>query len=115
MIEASKLIYDLLVGDPDVVALVGQRIYPLMASQNASRPFIMYNLVQLPKVSKDAKNDFLVSISGYGGSYKKVLEIGEAIKKALEVSENIYNFSGGATEYITDDLMSINIKYKFLN
>lgn len=62
MIEVSKMIVQVLKSNPGLLNLVGERIYPLMANENADFPFAVYRFGEVASETKDAAG-YLVNVA----------------------------------------------------
>jgi Protein of unknown function (DUF3168) len=79
---------------PDLVALIGDRIFPAPAPQNAGMPFVTFQRVSTERVySDDGRSglagptiqiDCWADAPEYAGSYGAAKEIAEAIRLELE-------------------------------
>lgn len=88
--SALKQVRDLLVADSAVVALVSQRISPLVRSQNEPLPSITLSLVSVVPMNHVAGAPTLdqarVQIDSWGTSYAEVRSVADAVRAALEAA-----------------------------
>jgi len=86
--QVGKAIYDILSNSAGVSALVGSRIYPELAQQKASRPYIVYKVHMIdPEDSKQraARLDSVyVYLQVIGDSYAENSSITAAIRAAMD-------------------------------
>jgi len=84
----GKAIYSKLYGTANISAIVGNRIYPDMATQDATYPFIVYTVDGTdPTDVKDSVSplDIVnVSIAMYADTYSVVTDLAEKIRTALD-------------------------------
>lgn len=80
-------VYKLLKNDSGVNAIVGGRVYPLVAPQNAVKPFIVYRVVSGIKIQcmggEIFKGDYRIQLDCYGITYQSVKSVGQAVKSSL--------------------------------
>lgn len=80
----GKAIYTLLVTDGTISAAVGNRIYPDMAAQQATFPFIVYQVIgNVPTDTKDgtSKLDSVrVQIDTYANTYTSAQDISDRVR-----------------------------------
>src|SRR5687767_13927197 len=88
----GKAIYSILTGNPDFVALVGNRVYPLKIEQGEALPAVTYQKISnTPSPCKDAVSGvdrFRVQINIYAEKYSQQEQLGGIIRTALD------NFKG---------------------
>ena len=94
--QIGKSIYYILVNDRDVSALVGTRIFPNVAPQTTTFPFIIYDVTGVsPNDTKEGPstldtND--VMISCYSETYDEASDLAQKIRVAMDrINEGVYN------------------------
>jgi len=94
--QIGKSIYYILVNDTDVSALVGTRIFPNVAPQTTTLPFIIYDVTGVsPNDTKEGPstldtND--VMISCYSETYSEASDLAQKIRVAMDrINEGVYN------------------------
>jgi hypothetical protein len=94
--EIGKAIFNILVNDSDVLALVETRIFPNVAPQTTEFPFIIYDVTGVqPNDTKDGPstldtND--VMISCYSETYSEASDLAKKIRVAMDrITESEYN------------------------
>jgi len=86
--QIGKSIYNILANDSDVAALVGTRIFPNVAPQTTTFPFIIYDVTGVqPNDTKDGAstldtND--VMISCYSETYSQASDLAQKIRVAMD-------------------------------
>ena len=93
--QIGKSIYYILVNDTDVSALVETRIFPNVAPQTTTFPFIIYDVTGVsPNDTKEGPssldtND--VMISCYSESYSEASDLAQKIRVAMDrINEGTY-------------------------
>ncbi|MGI4822249.1 MAG: DUF3168 domain-containing protein [Janthinobacterium lividum] len=84
--EAGQLLFSLLKQAAPVVALVGTKIYPLVAPQGKPRPYICYQVIDQignATMTCDLDDDARVQVSIFADTYDEVCAISQATRKAL--------------------------------
>ena len=94
--QIGKSIYYILVNDSDVSALVGTRIFPNVAPQTTTFPFIIYDVTGVsPNDTKEGPstldtND--VMISCYSETYDEASDLAQKIRVAMDrINQGVYN------------------------
>ncbi len=88
-------IYNILANDSDVSALVSNRIFPNVAAQKTTFPFIVYQTTGVdPNDTKDGVstvdgNSFMVLC--YADSYSVVSNLSQEVRIALDRAKGTYN------------------------
>lgn len=81
-------IYALLQESSDVTDLVGTRVFPALAAQEAEMPFITYELVQItPSDEKDGPStmdEVRVEVVCYAEKYSVAVDLGTKVRTALD-------------------------------
>lgn len=91
----GKAIYGKLSATTAVTAITSTRIYPDMATQDATYPFIVYSVTDTaPTDIKDGVSSLdvvSVSVMMYAESYAVVLDLSEKVRAALDRMTGIYD------------------------
>jgi hypothetical protein len=85
-VEPGQIIYTLLQADADVVALLGERVYPLRAPQKTPYPYATYQVVSgqgNSTMACDLDDDARVQVSLFANTYPQVAQVHAACRKAL--------------------------------
>lgn len=86
-ISVLKSIYKLLVANKDLVVIVKNRMYPIIANENTVFPFIVYQRDSIyTEYTKDCRcNDNInISINIAATTYNQSIEIAELVRTAIE-------------------------------
>lgn len=86
-ISVLKSIYKLLVANEDLVAMVDNKMFPLIANENTTFPFIVYQRDSIyTEYTKDWRcNDNInISINIAATTYNQSIEIAELVRTAIE-------------------------------
>ena len=93
--EIGKAIYNILVNDSDVNALVSGRILPNVARTTTAFPFIIYQVTgQNPEQDKDGPSTLdtdSVMVSIYSGTYSEATDLSNKVRIALERTSGTFN------------------------
>lgn len=91
----GKAIYGKLSATTAVTAITSTRIYPEMATQDATYPFIVYSVTDTaPTDIKDGVSPLdvvSVSVMMYAESYAVALDLAEKVRAALDRMTGIYD------------------------
>ena len=91
----GKAIYGKLSATTAVTAITSTRIYPEMATQDATYPFIVYSVTDTaPTDIKDGVSPLdvvSVSVMMYAESYAVALDLSEKVRAALDRMTGIYD------------------------
>jgi hypothetical protein len=101
----GKAIYDLLKNESAIAAEVSDRIYPVVAAQTKTSPYIVYLVVSnQPEYTKDgAEVDTVrLQISIFANQYKKATQIAALVRGKLE------RFSGNLVDLTIDNIILDN-------
>lgn len=97
--SAGKAIYNILTNDAPVSAIVSTRVYPIEASENASYPYVVFDITDTePVESKDNPQYDFESVEvrcyarGGSGAYLTLEDLSNKIITAL--NNNIGTFNG---------------------
>lgn len=98
MKEVSKELFEFLNGLTDLTAIVGTRIYPIMAKENVTFPFATYTIGEVPYITKDGR-EFPITISVYFQ--------GDHATTAMEVSDFMkYEFENSDYDFVSSEISS---------
>lgn len=98
--EPGTLIYSLLQADAPVVALLGERVYPILAPQNTPFPYVTYQVISQngnETMGCVLEDDARVQLSIFAKTYPNVCAISAATRAALagqEVGAVLLTFDG---------------------
>lgn len=94
-LQVGKAIYNILSNDVDVVNKVNKKIYPLVADQSTTFPFIVYRRTGLePSTTKDRyiySSSAIIQIVIASENYNDSVDIAEKVKDALIGKRGIYS------------------------
>ena len=113
----SDRIYEILNNDAALTALIGNKIFPLVADQGVDLPFVNYHISEDPKYSKEGKLEVIVTVTSFAKTYTEVTEIADAVFAAFSnqtVSE-IFYYLGGSPGYNEEKLINVTQNYKYKN
>lgn len=125
MIQIGKAVYQILSNDTKVKEMVGNNIYPLVANQGTTYPFIIYRRTGIePVASKDrfiCSEVTSVDVIVASDRYDESIEVAELVKDALSGKNGIYsdikvidiNMISADEDYIEDTFiqnLTFNIK-----
>lgn len=125
MIQIGKAVYQILSNDAKVKEMVGNKIYPLIANQGTTYPFIIYKRTGIePVTSKDrfiCSEVTSVDVIIASDRYDESIEVAELVKDALSGKSGIYsgikvidiNMISADEDYIEDTFiqnLTFNIK-----
>lgn len=107
-LQIGKAIYNILVNDTDVTAIVKQQIFPLIANEGTTFPFIVYKRTGLEAASsKDKliyKESVYVDIIIAAESYNESIEIADVVRSAFNGKTGNYsNIEIQGIEFINTD------------
>ena len=112
--NAGKAVYGILSGTTAVTDIVGTRIFPEIAEQEAVTPFIVYQLQSVdpedthdgPSKLDEVRFEFLC----YADSYNAAADLGEKVRGALDRVSGTYN--GVNVESVQFNDVDIDIEYQ---
>lgn len=125
MIQIGKAVYQILSNDTKVKEKVKSKIYPLVANQGTTFPFIIYKRTGIePVTSKDrfiCSELTTVDVTVASDRYDESIELAELVKDALSGKNGIYsginiidiNMISADEDYIEDTFiqtLTFNIK-----
>lgn len=86
--SAGKAVYNILSNDAAVTAIVGTRIYPVVARQQDQEPYVVYSVVNdIPHDTKTgvSRVDFVrVQFNMVAADYSQLEDLSAAIRSALD-------------------------------
>ena len=107
MLAVSKIVAQSMLSFNDLTTIVGQKVFPLIADQEVDEPFVVYQVDQLPLVTKDDAKEYIVTIKSHHSTYDKALLLHEKVNEAMVAAsfENTkYTFrNGGAFSQVTEE------------
>ena len=125
MIQIGKAVYQILSNDTKVKEKVKSKIYPLVANQGTTFPFIIYKRTGIePVTSKDrfiCSELTTVDVTVASDRYDESIELAELVKDTLSGKNGIYsginiidiNMISAGEDYIEDTFiqtLTFNIK-----
>ena len=90
--KVGAAIYSLLVNDSAVAAIVGTRIYPELAEEGASAPYIVYSVVSnTPSDTKEGTpiDEAQLEIFSVGNTYAAANDLADKVRAALDRKSQI--------------------------
>ena len=120
-ISINKHIYSILVNDEVLKGLVGEKIYPLVAEEETTFPFIIFrrNSIQTEYTKDGRVNDTVeISITAVANDYVTTVNILERVRELIECNRSLFisakltNVSEDYIDnaYIQEIIFSIKIK-----
>ncbi len=97
-VEVSRKVYQDLRSSKELTKLLSNKeksVYPLIASIEEDKSFIVYSIEDNGVMSKDGFSRWEVLIRSYAGDYDKSCEVADAVVNSFEASKNIYKNLGG--------------------
>ena len=101
--KVGAAIYSLLVNDSAVSAIVGTRIYPELAEEGASAPYIVYSVVSnTPSDTKDGTpiDEAQLEVFSVGSTYAAANDLADNVRAALDRKSKIVV---GVNDFINPD------------
>lgn len=87
-LQAGKAIYELLSGNTGIAAKIGNNIFPLIATNNTTFPFIIYKRTNIiPAYTKDrfsANDTLMMDVVIASDKYNEAIELADLVRSALE-------------------------------
>lgn len=87
-LQIGKAIYELLSGNTDIAAKISNKIFPLIATNNTSFPFIIYKRTNIiPAYTKDrfsANDTLMMDVVIASDKYNEAIELADLVRKTLE-------------------------------
>ncbi len=125
-LQVGKVIFDILSNDPQVTQRVNSKIFPLVAENNTTFPFIVYKRTGIePQTSKDRmihREETNVDVIIISDTYNDSIEVADLVKTALTGKNGV--FSGisvkdiefiDASEDFQDETFIQNLTFKIIN
>lgn len=106
-ISVNKHIYNLLINDEILNGLVGKKIYPIVAEETVSYPFILFTKESaLANYTKDLLmyDTVTISIAIAATNYIQTVEIAERVRQILENRRDDY-FYNILFDEVTEDFV----------
>lgn len=92
-LQINKAIFNILSSDEKVVALVGDKMFPVAADDDAKSPFIVYTRKSvLPCYSKDGLeyDECIVEVACASDDYEESITIAQSVRKAMELKVGVF-------------------------
>lgn len=108
----GKAIYNILSNVTAVTDIVGTKIYPEIAPQNESQPYIVYSVVSNSPTDTKEENgnvdEATIEVYCFNTNYSTAIDLGVAVRAALERKNG--TFGGVAIQSInyTNEQMDVN-------
>lgn len=87
-LQTGKAIYELLSGNTDIAAKIGNKIFPLIATNNTTFPFIIYKRTNIiPAYTKDrfsANDTLMMDVVIASDKYNEAIELADLVRNTLE-------------------------------
>lgn len=117
-LNQGKTIYKLLQANPDLVKLIGNKVYPLIADESTTFPFVVYNRISFTlNGDKDGESniidfEFNIVASSYSDSVNVAQEVIKSlIHKNTDEVEDIV-LTGASESYIENSfIQTLNFKF----
>jgi len=106
-ISVNKHIYNLLINDEILNGLVGKKIYPIVAEETVSYPFILFTKESaIANYTKDLLmyDTVTISIAIAATNYSQTVEIAERVRQILENRRDDY-FYNILFDEVTEDFV----------
>lgn len=120
-LNIGKVIYNILQADKDVVSLVDKKIYPLIADEGTTFPFLIYRRAGItPEGTKDNSNEnVLLELTIAADNYAQSVDLAIKARKALEHKKGTFSNIAiddiviqDATEDYLEDTFIQNLTFK---
>lgn len=118
---AETRVYTILTAAAAVVALVGDRLYPLVAKQAAALPFIVYRRVSTDRVCSLAGESHLefvrVQVGCYAATYPGAKALAHAVLDAMDAATTVRSTPDGQVDgYESDpELYTVSLDFQVAN
>jgi len=87
-VSVEKAVYDCLSADADLIALIGDKIYPVVAAQEVTTPYATYFKVSPGRQYTHGGASNLstprIQVDCYGGTYEEAKDLSDLVIAALE-------------------------------
>lgn len=116
-ISVNKHIYNLLINDEILNGLVGKKIYPIVAEETVSYPFILFTKESaIANYTKDLLmyDTVTISIAIAATNYSQTVEIAERVRQILENRRDDYFYNilfDSVTEDFVEDAYIQTLKF----
>lgn len=90
----NKAVYGILSGSTELATIVGTKIFPIVANESTSFPFVVYKRISVePSYSKDGPVEDLntITIIAVSDNYSQGIDIAEIIRTELENKTGTFN------------------------
>ena len=84
MIELLAFLETYFLLQSDIVGLVGDKAYAFVVPQEDEKEFVVYNLSENPKISKDAVCNYNLRITIGAERVLRLIEVKEVVKRVIE-------------------------------
>ena len=101
MKSIAERVLNLLKGDSNLQAVVGDKIAWGLEEEKTKLPFITFNVVENPGRTKDLAEDFDIKINSYAASLEEASDIDGLVKTAMYKGKRTKSL--GAQSGYTDD------------
>ena len=89
-----------------------QGIYPIVARAETKAPFVVYQVEERPRFSKEASYSYGITFRLVGGSYDHLLELQEALNLYIE-TRYPWRYTGTITGVYTDTLVDYTLEMTY--
>lgn len=123
-LQIGKVINSLLSGNADLVTIVGDKIYPLIAETETTYPFIIYKRTEVkPEYTKDyhTQDRLTVEVVAASSTYAESVEMADLIRDSIDNKVGTYNEIGiksmrlvGTYEDIIEDAYVQDLTFEIL-
>ena len=92
-LSIGKVVYNILSSDKSFKEVIGNRIYPLIADEGTSFPFVIYSRIGIDEQStKDSTSEQIrVLVQVAANNYQQSIETAEIIRAAMEHKSGTFN------------------------
>ena len=117
-LNQGKTIYKLLQANPDLVKLIGNKVYPLIADESTTFPFVVYNRIGFTlNGDKDGNSNIIdFEFNIVASSYSDSVDVAQEVIKSLlhkntdEVEDIV--LTGASESYIENSfIQTLNFKF----
>ena len=115
MYNESLRIREILNNNAALTALIGTKVFPLVADQGVRLPFVNYHISEDSTYSKEGKNEVIVTVLSFAKTYNEAAKIADVVKAAFEdqAIPEVFYYLSGSPSYNEEKLISVNQNYKF--
>ena len=113
MFEVSELIYSILSNNVALAAVVGNKIYPLVADQKDEEPFIVYYVSEESNYSKQGQSQYRIIIAAYHTNYNAAVQLSGLIKDAIFGAAEMFRYVSGTPKLSEEYLISVELNYEY--